>query len=263
VSLADTPRRGVLTQGSVLTLTSNPTRTSPVKRGKWVLENLLGVEPLPPPQNVPPLDQSHREEAKLSLRQRMEKHRADPTCASCHAPMDPIGFALENFDAVGAFRTKDGSDKIDASAVLPDGSKFSGANELITLLAKTRKDDFLRAATEATLTFALGRGMEPFDQPAVDRIVDDLNKDNGRFSTLVMGVVKSVPFQMRRADGAVAYQSPDQLTPLPVRRERRGEGSEQVALRSDRSREPGNPHPTSPGVPGEGQDKATVVGGVR
>jgi hypothetical protein len=188
----------------VLTLTSNPMRTSPVKRGKWVLENLLGVEPLPPPQNVPPLDQAHAEDMKLSLRQRMEKHRADPTCASCHAPMDPIGFALENFDAVGAFRSKDGPDKIDASAVLPDGSKFTGARELTALLVKTRRDDFLRAATEATLTFALGRGMEPIDQPAVDRIVDDLNKNNGRFSTLVMGVVNSVPFQMRRAESAVA-----------------------------------------------------------
>jgi hypothetical protein len=200
VSLQGTPRRGVLTQGSVLTLTSNPTRTSPVKRGKWVLENLLGVEPLPPPQNVPPLDKSHGEEKGLTLRQRMEKHRADPTCASCHAPMDPIGFALENFDAVGAFREKDGSDRIDPSAVLPDGSKFSGAAELTALLVKTRRDDFLRAATEATMTFALGRGVEPYDQPAVDKIVDDLNRNNGRFSTLVMGVVNSVPFQMRRAE---------------------------------------------------------------
>lgn len=198
VSLADTPRRGVLTQGSVLTLTSNPTRTSPVKRGKWVLENLLGVAPPPPPADVPSLDSSKARAAGKTLRQRLEVHRADPNCASCHAPMDPIGFALENFDPIGRFRTKDGGETIDASGELMDGQKFTGSRELIELLATTRRDDFLRASVEASLTFALGRGVEPTDRPAVDRIIGELNRDNARFSTLVMGVVTSVPFQKQR-----------------------------------------------------------------
>jgi hypothetical protein len=199
VSLASTPRRGVLAHGSVLTLTSNPTRTSPVKRGKWVLENLLGVEPPPPPPDVPPLEQEGK---KLvgTVRQQLEMHRADPTCASCHAPMDPIGLGLENFNAIGAWREKDGDAKVDASAEFADGTKFNGPVELVKLLAETRRNDYFRAATEAALTFALGRGNEPFDAPAVDKIVDELHQADGRFSALVLGVVNSVPFQMRRAE---------------------------------------------------------------
>jgi hypothetical protein len=209
VSLAGTQRRGVLTQGSVLTLTSNPTRTSPVKRGKWVLENVLGTPPPPPPPNIPPLESDDGKPLVGTLRQRLEQHRADVTCASCHAPMDPIGFALENFDAIGRWRVTDGEGKIDAASVLPDGTKLNGPAELATLLAKTRRNDFYRSVIEAALTFALGRGVEPFDQPAVDRIVDDLRKNDGRFSSLIAGVVHSVPFQMRRGE---AGETADQTT---------------------------------------------------
>jgi hypothetical protein len=201
VSLKETLRRGVLTHGSVLTLTSNPTRTSPVKRGKWVLQNLLGSEPPPPPPDIPPLVQDGKE-LTGTLRQRLEQHRADPGCASCHAPMDPIGFGLENFDAIGRWRDKDGKLPIDSSSEFVNGRKFTGAVELTQLLAKTRRNDFYRAVTENALTFALGRGVEPFDQPAVDTIVDELRKADGKFSTLIAGIVNSVPFQMRRgSDG--------------------------------------------------------------
>ena len=197
VSLKDTPRRGVMTQGSVLTLTSNPTRTSPVKRGKWVLQNLLGAEPPPPLPNVPPLVKDDKPLVG-TRRQRLEQHRADPTCSSCHAPMDPIGFGLENFDAVGRWRDKEANLPIDSSSAFVTGEKFRGAVELTQLLAKTRKNDFYRSVTENALTFALGRGVEPYDQPAIDSIVDDLRKNDGKLSSLIAGVVKSVPFQMRR-----------------------------------------------------------------
>jgi hypothetical protein len=133
-----------------------------------------------------------------TLRQRLEQHRADPGCASCHAPMDPIGFGLENFDAIGRWRDKDGKLPIDPSSEFVGGQKFTGAVELTQLLAKTRRNDFYRAVTENALIFALGRGVEPFDQPAVDTIVDELRKSDGKFSTLIAGVVNSVPFQMRR-----------------------------------------------------------------
>jgi hypothetical protein len=201
VSLAGTPRRGILTQGSILTLTSNPTRTSPVKRGKWVLESLLGAAPPAPPPNLPSLDggdAKHRPTG--TLRQRMEQHRADPDCAACHAPMDPIGFGLENFDAVGRWRDKDGKDPIDPASSFPDGTKFRGAVELANLLAKTRRNDFYRALTEAAMTYAIGRGVEPFDQPAVDRIVAALRREDAGFSALILGVINSTPFQMRRGE---------------------------------------------------------------
>jgi hypothetical protein len=197
VSLAGTRRRGVLTHGSVLTLTSNPTRTSPVKRGKWVLENLLGTAPPPPPPDIPALDPAGKP-ITGTLRQRLEQHRADPSCASCHAPMDPIGFGLENFDAIGRWREKDGADPIDAGSAFASGATFNGAVELVDLLARTRRNDFLRAVTEAALTFALGRGVEPLDQPAVEKIVNDLRQHDAKFSKLILGIVNSVPFQMRR-----------------------------------------------------------------
>jgi mono/diheme cytochrome c family protein len=214
VSLKGTPRRGVLTQGSVLTLTSNPTRTSPVKRGKYVLQNLLGVEPPPPPPNVPPLV-AEGKELTGTLRQRLEKHREDPMCSSCHAPMDPIGFGLENFDAIGRWRDKDGKLDIDSSSEFVSGDKFSGAKELTALLAKTRQNDFYRSVAENALTFALGRGVEPFDQPAVDKIVDELKKNDGKVSTLISGVIDSTPFQMRRGGN----NQPDQsVAEVPFRR---------------------------------------------
>ncbi|MEO7599243.1 MAG: DUF1592 domain-containing protein [Opitutus sp.] len=199
VSLASTPRRGVLTHGSVLTLTSNPTRTSPVKRGKWVLENLLGTPPPPPPANVPELDDKSRQ-LSGTLRQQMEQHRKNPTCASCHARMDPIGFCLENFDAIGAWRERDGADAIDATGKLGPAHAFSGAAELTTLLAKYRRQDFLHCVTEKMLTYALGRGPEYYDRPAIDKIIRSLEENEDRFSVLILGVVQSFPFQMERAD---------------------------------------------------------------
>jgi mono/diheme cytochrome c family protein len=199
VSLAGTPRRGVLTQASILTLTSNPTRTSPVKRGKWVLENLLGTPPPPPPPTVPSLDDASRQ-LTGSLRQQMEQHRANATCASCHARMDPIGFSLENFNAIGAWRDKDGESPIDASGKLVSGDSFAGAAELANLLADKKRRDYLHCLAEKMLTYALGRGPEYYDRPALDQIVHALNHDQDRFSGLILAVAQSFPFQMRRGD---------------------------------------------------------------
>lgn len=199
VSLETTPRRGVVTQGSVLTVTSNPTRTSPVKRGKWILENLLGEPPPAPPPNVPMLEEGPQEALRGTLRQRLEQHRANPACASCHQQMDALGFALENFDAVGAWREKDGSFAIDPSGELPDGSRFSGPRQLIDVLTQTRREAFLRCFTEKMLTYALGRGLEFYDTCVVNDIVEALEKDEYRFSTLVWEVVRSDPFRKRGA----------------------------------------------------------------
>jgi hypothetical protein len=199
VSLAGTPRRGVLTQASVLTLTSNPTRTSPVKRGKWVLENILGTPPPPPPPTVPSLDDGSRQLVG-TLRQQMEQHRANPSCASCHARMDPIGFSLENFNAIGGWRDKDGESTIDASGKFGSGDSFSGAAQLADVLAKKRRDEFLRCVAEKMLIYALGRGTEYYDRPAIERIVKSLDQNQGRFSSLVLAVAESFPFQMRRGD---------------------------------------------------------------
>ena len=198
ISLAGTSRRGVLTHASILTLTSNPTRTSPVKRGKWVLENLLGTPPPPPPAVVPDLDDKER---KLTgtLRQQMEQHRANPSCAGCHARMDPIGFGLENFDAIGAFRETENSTRIDASGKLASGDTFSSSSELTDLLAKNRADDFRRCLAEKMLTYALGRGVEYYDRPAVEKIMADLRAHDDRFSALILAVAQSFPFQNRRA----------------------------------------------------------------
>ena len=209
VSLAGTPRRGVLTQAAVLTLTSNPTRTSPVKRGKWVLDNLLGTPPPPAPPNIPQLDDKSR---KLTgtLRQQLEQHRTNATCASCHARMDPIGFGLENFNAIGAWRDKDGTEAVDASGKLAGGEKFATAAELAALLAEKKRWEFLHCLADRTLTYALGRGTEYYDRPALERIVTDVEADGDKFSALVLAVVQSFPFQNRRADpppaGSVAQQ---------------------------------------------------------
>ena len=199
VSLDGTHRRGVLTQGSVLLLTSNPTRTSPVKRGKWVLENLLGAPPPPPPPDVPNLDDKSRN-LTGTLRDQMVEHRANPVCASCHARMDPIGFSLENFDAIGEWRDKDGGAPVDASGQLISGEKFSGASELTAILAEKKRNDFYRCLSEKMLTYALGRGLENYDRPATDKMVKEL-KNNPKFSSLVLDVVNSVPFQMQRGEG--------------------------------------------------------------
>ena len=196
---ADRPG-GILGQGSFLTLTSNPTRTSPVKRGKYVLENLLGTPPPPPPPDVPDLDDKKRVELRGTLRQRMEQHRVDPTCASCHARMDPIGFGLEQFDGIGARRDADEGAPIDPTGQLVSGDKFRGPAELRTILLTKKRPDFLRCVAEKMLTYALGRGLEYYDRIAIEKIASSLEKKPG-FSNLVLEVVNSVPFQMRRGEG--------------------------------------------------------------
>ncbi|MEY2879140.1 MAG: hypothetical protein RLZZ15_1520, partial [Verrucomicrobiota bacterium] len=199
VSLAGTPRRGVLAHASVLTLTSNPSRTSPVKRGKWVLDNLLGTPPPPPPPNVPELDDKSRQ-LTGPLREQMEQHRTNPGCASCHTKMDAIGFAFENFNAIGVWRDKDGTAVIDATGKLASGDTFAGAAELGELLATKRADEFRRCLAEKMLTYALGRGVEYYDRPAIDRIMADLRAGDDRFSALILAVAQSFPFQNRRAE---------------------------------------------------------------
>ena len=190
VSLAGSARGGVLTHASVLAVTSNPTRTSPVKRGKWILENVLGAPPSPPPSGVEALKEGHGNAHAGTLRQRMEQHRTDPGCASCHRRMDPLGFGLENFDAIGGWRTHDGADVIDPSGQLPGGRGFRGPGELQTAL-QTRRDAFARCLTEKMLTYALGRGVDRSDRREVDRIVARLSREGYRFSALVLGIVES------------------------------------------------------------------------
>ncbi len=201
VALSGSPRRGVLTQASILTLTSNPTRTSPVKRGKWIMENILGTPPPAPPPAVPELEEGKEAMLKGSLRERMEQHRSNPNCATCHARMDPLGFAFENFDAVGAWRDFDGRFTIDASGVLPGGKKFDGPPELIAILKTARRQQFCRCFAEKMLTYALGRGLESFDRCAVDKIVEGLEKNDYRFSSLVAEIVQSDPFLWRGSKG--------------------------------------------------------------
>ena len=201
VSLAGTGRRGILTHGSVLTLTSNPTRTSPVKRGKWVLENILATPPPPAPPDVPTLEERERE-LTGSLRQRMVQHREDATCNSCHARMDPIGFGFEHFDGIGAFRSKDGQFPVESADELATGEKFTNASELIDILVAKKSDDFLRCVAEKALVYALGRGLEPFDKCTVEDVTGSMAAGGYKFSTLVSAVVKSVPFQQRRGEAA-------------------------------------------------------------
>ncbi len=198
VSLTDSDRFGLLGQGSILTVTSYPTRTSPVLRGKWILENLLGTPPPPPPANVPDLKDHAEDGRALSLREQMEKHRADSTCASCHSRMDPLGFALENYDGVGKRRTKDADGVIDTTGSLPDGTKFQGPGGLRNLLL-SRRDQFVETFAEKLLTYALGRGLEYYDQPAVRAITRTAAKDDYRVSSVIVAITRSTPFQMRRA----------------------------------------------------------------
>jgi Protein of unknown function (DUF1592)/Protein of unknown function (DUF1588)/Protein of unknown function (DUF1587)/Protein of unknown function (DUF1585)/Protein of unknown function (DUF1595)/Ca-dependent carbohydrate-binding module xylan-binding/Planctomycete cytochrome C len=197
VTLQGDQRGGVLTQASVLTVTSNPTRTSPVKRGKWVLEQILGTPPPPPPANVPELEEGDQAKLTGSLRQRMEQHRKNPSCANCHTRMDAMGFAFENYDAVGKFRSKDGTFAIDPAGTLPSGQSFKGAGELKKILLG-KKDLFARSLGEKMLTYALGRGLEYYDRPAMDRIVAAVGQSDYRISTLVVEITKSDPFRMRR-----------------------------------------------------------------
>ena len=198
VKVSDGNRRGLLGQGSILTVTSRANRTSPVLRGKWVLDNVLGTPPPPPPPNVPALKESGAEIRNLTMRQRTEQHRANPVCASCHSRMDPIGFALDNFNAIGQWRTTDGSTPIDASGTLADGTKFDGPGELREVLL-TRPDQFAMTVTEKLLTYALGRDVESYDQPAIRKILREAAPSEYRWSSLLIGIAESTPFQMRRA----------------------------------------------------------------
>jgi Protein of unknown function (DUF1592)/Protein of unknown function (DUF1588)/Protein of unknown function (DUF1585)/Protein of unknown function (DUF1587)/Protein of unknown function (DUF1595) len=192
-------RGGLLRQGSILTVTSYPTRTSPVIRGKWILDNLLGVPPPPPPPNVPALeDKKNATHRVMTMRERLGEHRANPPCAGCHRLMDPIGFALENYDAVGRWRTVDGDTPIDASGTLFDGTSFRGVGELQAAILR-HPELFVSTFTEKLMTFATGRGVEYYDGPAVRKIVRDVSAQGYRFSALVMGIVNSAPFRMRKA----------------------------------------------------------------
>ena len=198
VSLAtDSPRRGLLGQGSVLTVTSAANRTSPVTRGKWVLENVLGAPPPNPPPGVETnLEKDAAQVKATSLRQRMEQHRANPVCASCHRIMDPIGFSLENFDHTGKWRTLDGKTPIDASGQLADGTALNGPATLRQALL-ARSDVFVSVVAERLLTYAVGRAMRPQDMPAVRAVARAAGREQYRFSAFIVGVVKSTPFQMK------------------------------------------------------------------
>jgi hypothetical protein len=192
-------RRGLLGKGSFELVTSVADRTSPVQRGKWVLTNILGVIPPDPPPGIPPLTETTNSGAPVeqTMRQRMEEHRANPACASCHRMMDPIGFALENFDGVGTWRTKQLGQTLDASGQLTDGTKINGVVDLRDALVRY-SPQFVRTVTEKLLTYALGRGVEYEDMPVVRAIVRDAARNDYRFSSLLMGIVKSEPFQMNR-----------------------------------------------------------------
>ncbi|MGN6384772.1 MAG: DUF1592 domain-containing protein [Verrucomicrobiota bacterium] len=194
------PRGGILTQGSVLVVTSNPTRTSPVKRGVFVLDNFLGAPPAPPPPDLPTLEESRKEfkDREPSLREMLAVHRAKPLCASCHDRMDPLGLALDNFNALGMWRDQEHGDKIDSTGTLITGEPFKDIRELKSILVKRHAADFYRCLTEKMLTYALGRGLEYYDVETVDQIVARLEKSNGKFSELLLGVIESAPFQKRR-----------------------------------------------------------------
>jgi len=199
VAITDPRRKGLLGQASILAVTSYPNRTAPTIRGKWVLEQLLGIPPPPPPANVPSL-KDDASMATMTMRQRMELHRSRPACAVCHRTMDPLGFSLENFDGLGRWRdtARPGTGPIDASGVLPDGTRFDGPEGLREVLLN-KKDLFVQTFTERLLTYALGRGVEEYDWPAIRKITRQASADNNRWSSIILGIVKSTPFQMRSA----------------------------------------------------------------
>jgi hypothetical protein len=201
VTLTDQTRMGLLGQGSVLTVTSYPNRTSPVLRGKWILENILGTAPPPPPPNVPPLKENEEGAKPKSVRELMEEHRKNPACAGCHAVMDPLGFSLENFDGVGEWRNKDQSGPIDASGQLADGTKVEGPVTLRQALMK-HPEQFVGTVTEKMMTYALGRGLEYYDMPVVRGIVHDAASNDYKLSSLIIDIVKSTPFQMRKSQAS-------------------------------------------------------------
>ena len=209
VQIADPARQGLLGHASILTVTSYADRTSVVLRGKWVLEALLGAPPPPPPPNVPPLKENDGKSKPASLRERMEQHRSNPVCAACHAQMDPLGFALENFDPTGRWRESDGGAAINAAITL-DGVKIDGPQAFREALVTNRGPEFIRTVAEKLLTYALQRGLEPYDAPTVRQIVRDAARDDYRWSSVVLGIVTSLPFQQRRVS------KPEERMPAPA-----------------------------------------------
>jgi len=207
---ADSPRGGVLTMGGVLMVTSNPTRTSPVKRGLFILENILGNPTPPPPPNIPPLEASEKQMAdrEPTLREVLEIHRNKPLCSSCHSRMDPLGLALENFNALGMYRATERGQPIDPAGKLITGESFQDLRELKHILATDHRIDFYRTLTEKMLTYALGRGLEYYDVETVDKIVDRLQQNDGHFSALLSGVIESTPFEERRSSDTLAQTGP-------------------------------------------------------
>ena len=213
VSLADTHRSGVLTHASILTLTSNPDRTSPVKRGKWIMENIFGEAPPPPPPGVPELEETAKAAPDATLREQLTKHREDPGCAACHQLMDPLGLGFENFNAVGQWRTEHEGRAIDASGSLPSGESFNGPLQLIAIV-RNRREDFFRTMSEKMLVYAVGRGTEYYDKCAVDQCLEQLHKRGNRFSALVEAIVLSDPFLKKSAvTTSAAENQPGGLAP--------------------------------------------------
>ena len=200
LQVSDENRKGLLGHGSVLTVTSHSTRTAPTIRGKWLLENIMGTPPPPPPANVPALGEGRKDGKQLTMRQQLEEHRVNPACASCHRLMDPLGFALENFDATGKWRSIDidGQTPIDASGVLPDGTRLQGPAELRKILL-SHPEQLVTTLTQKLLTYSLGRGVEYYDAPAIRKIMQDAAINDYRWSSIILGIVRSVPFQMRKS----------------------------------------------------------------
>jgi hypothetical protein len=210
----DSPRGGVITHGAPLIVTSNPTRTSPVKRGLFVLDNILGLPPPPPPPDIPNLEDSDQpvEGRQPTLREVLAIHREKPLCASCHNRMDPLGLALENFNALGMWREQERGQPIDAAGKLITGEKFTDIREVKRVLATRHHHSFYHCLTEKLLTYALGRGPEYYDIETIDQIVERLEKDQGRLGTLVMAIIESAPFQKRRNQSVLGEPEP----PKPV-----------------------------------------------
>jgi hypothetical protein len=211
---ADSPRGGILTDGSVLVVTSNPTRTSPVKRGLFILDNVLGIPPPPPPAGIPPLEDSEKAftDHQPTLRETLEIHRGKPLCSSCHNRMDPLGLSLENFNALGMWRENERGVAVDAGGQLITGEAFHDVRDIKHTIVTRHRLDFYRCLTEKLLTYALGRGLEYYDVETVDRIVNALDQADGHFSALLTGVINSAPFQRtRNPSGSLASnsQNPD------------------------------------------------------
>jgi len=194
VSLKGQKRLGILTHASVLAVTSNPTRTSPVKRGKWILDNILGTPPPPAPPGVPELEKG---ELTGTLREQLEQHRANAACAACHKQMAPLGLALENYDAIGRWRTTERGNPIDASGELPTGEQIKNPGDLIRLIREKKSEQFVRTLTEKLMTYAIGRGIEYYDRCAIDKILSDTSKNDYRFKDLLLAILSSDPFQRK------------------------------------------------------------------